>query len=1686
MPLGAVCSHAQWDQIYERLVQAIQTHRSTLIFVNTRRLAERIAHRLREVLGEEAVAGHHGSLSKEIRWQAEQRLKAGSLKAIVATASLEMGIDVGAIDLVCQIGSPRSIATFLQRIGRSGHSLQAIPKGRIFPLTRDELLEAMALVRAVRNGRLDTIEMPVAPLDILAQQIVAAVSVEEWDERQLLQLIRRAWPYRDLSAENYESILQLLAEGLTPTTRRGAWLHRDRIHGQLRSRAGARLAALTSGGAIPEAAEYRVVALPDEIFIGKLDEHFAVDSSVGDVFLLGNSSWRVRSVRAGEVLVEDAEGAPPNVPFWFGESPGRTRELSEEVSQLREEIARRSIASSSAHGASQLPAQLAADPLSLSSQSVPRITLADASPASSLLTPGIRDRQVTRELPLSQWLHEQCGVRDSGAYQAVEYIQAQVAALELVPTRQRIVFERFFDESGGMQLVIHAPLGARINRAWGLALRKRFCRSFDFELQAAATDNGIVLSIGPQHSFPIDALFQMLGPHNARYLLEQAVLAAPMFQVRWRWNVTRSLAVLRTQNGQKVPPHLQRFRSDDLLASAFPETVGCLENHHGDVEIPDHPLVRQTMHDCLTEAMDLPHWIEVLEQVRAGQIELLARDTREPSPFCYELLNAAPYAFLDDAPLEERRTRAVSTRRAVRAEEFRDLARLDDDAIAQVRREAWPIVRNADELHDALLALVWVDEREAQEWSPFLETLKQQRRAATMLLDSGNRFWFAAENWPVVRTLFPAAIAEPAIQLPAHLDYACERTDALVAVARGRLQHSGPLTVELLAATLALDAQPLAAALEVLEARGLVLRGRFTAAANAAPRRPPTSQTSATIRSAALGGSPNDNNAGLAMTTSALNSTGADESAVEWCDRRLLARIHRLTMEGLRRRIQPVPPAAYMAFLLRHQRVEGSAKWTGQAGLHAAILQLQGYELPAVAWERSILPARLPSYDPQWLDQLFLRGEVTWGRLRVPTQVDEARTPAGKASDADQLALLAKMDGLTQSNQLTAAQRATEWGAEGIGAGECGARECEVKEIGARECEVEGIGAREYGAREYEVDEIAAGDCEAAGLLEGGLIVRDVEASNTAEAIATKEVFNRVPSHSLSVSMSDVHDVTRQTIVRQVTGTTSRMPEDKEARVKREPRRGRLMTRNVPLALVLRRDLAWLLDRRADREVTQLSQEAQQILLALRSHGALFWQDLAEITRLAPRELDGALRELAGWGQITSDAFAGVRNLVTERPHRSRYPSPQRGPSSSYAPHRPHADDELWTVHRLQSELSSPPQADLSSLPKQAASKLNEVRHQRCDDDVFNYGRNAESTRFSERDAAAAADHRFRSLHTESSSCGSAAMAAETSGLQRSSWSASAQQTGPTMPASLASSAGRWARFPGYLSASASGAYLENWCRQLLHRYGVVMRDLLARETAAPPWRELVVEYRRMELRGEVCGGRFITDVAGEQFAEPATVAQLRAVRDTAPVDSWCVLSAADPLNLSGLIDRGPRIPATHRNRLIYRGGRCIAARVGGEIQFFIDNLSDFPLELIAQWRAALEAGASESPLMQTGGNSPSTVSPLPSPSHSHTVAMGVVSNTEDGRPIDLMTADSRNSPNMQSAGSAVVPQLGLLAGSPSPAGSAGATVNSIAASPTGTADGESPDSSNTRASAQQRRAAIRNSWLNSTPPRGS
>src|SRR5271169_87420 len=696
--LGAVASNEMWDEIYARISELVQQHRSTLVFVNTRRMAERVAHHLGEILGEDTVAAHHGSLARKLRLAAEKKLKNGEVQVLVATASLELGIDIGFVDLVCHLGSPRSIAVLLQRIGRSGHWRGAVPKGRVFTTTRDELLECAALVRSIRQGELDRIMIPEAPLDVMAQQIVASCAAEEWKEDDLFALVRRAYPYRDLPREEFEAILVMLSDGIAARRGRyGAYLYRDRVNGRLRARRGARIAAITSGGAIPNNALYTVVAEPEGIVVGTVDEDFAVESMKGEIMLLGNTSWRIRRIEAsGRMLVEDAHGAPPGIPFWRGEAPGRTAELSEQVAELRARIS-----------------DLARD-----------------------LRPGFFDRTSPEMASAVEWLGRECGLDESGAEQAVQYVVEGRAVLGEVPTQQTIIAERFFDEGGGMQLIIHAPFGARVNKAWGLALRKRFCRSFNFELQAAATDNGLNIALAEQHSFPLSDVFHYLQTETVQEILEQAALASPIFGTRWRWDANRSLALLRFQGGKKVPPQIQRIRSDDLLASVFPDVAACQENIVGDIQIPDHPLVHEVMKDVVTEAMDIEGLRRVLDGIREGTIRCLAVDTPVPSQFSHEILNANPYAYLDDAPLEERRARAVQMRRILPEAVLQEVGRLDQTAIARVRDEARPDVRDSDELHDALQTLVAVPEKmpdpdwqhAVETWKPFVAELMEGRR----------------------------------------------------------------------------------------------------------------------------------------------------------------------------------------------------------------------------------------------------------------------------------------------------------------------------------------------------------------------------------------------------------------------------------------------------------------------------------------------------------------------------------------------------------------------------------------------------------------------------------------------------------------------------------------------------------------------------------------------------------------------------------------------------------------------------------------------------------------------------------------------------------------------------------------------------------------------------------------------
>jgi ATP-dependent Lhr-like helicase len=1173
--LSAVCSVESWDEVYQRLCELIGQHRSTLIFVNTRRMAERVCHYLEEQLGAGHVASHHGSLSRELRLDAEERLKNGELKAIVATASLELGIDIGMIDLVCQIGSPRSIATFLQRVGRAGHALGKVPKGRLFALTRDELLEALALIYAVGQGRLDPVEIPIAPLDILAQQIVAAAAAEDWNEDELFEMCRQAWPYRSLPRGEFEAVISMLSEGIGRGNRAGAYLHRDRINDRLRARRGARIAAITSGGAIPEQADYRVVTEGERTFVGTLNEDFAIESQAGDVFQLGNASWRICYVRGGEVTVEDAHGAPATIPFWLGEAPGRTLELSSVFSEFRAKLA--ALARSAGEG----------DPPTLSLAS-----RASASPAN--------------------WLIETCGADSYSAKQALDYVEAQAAAIGVIPTQQQVVFERFFDESGGMQLVVHAPFGTRINRAWGLALRKSFCRNFDFELQASADDNGIVLSMGPNQSFALQRLFTLLGSAEAKDILVQALLAVPMFLIRWRWNVTRALAVLRQRGGKKVPPPLQRFRADDLLTAVFPMQTACFEHRTGDLEVPDHPLVRQTVHDCLHEAMDLPRWLDVLKAIEAGKIELVARDTREPSPFCYQLLNANPYAFLDDAPLEERRARAVANRRIVRADDVRDLARLDPDVIAEVCAEAWPIVRDADELHDTLMTVGALPAADGAPWRGFFEQLVAAGRATAWVREQSSPLWIASEQYPLLSAAFPDGAARPEVVIPPALNRQIPREEANLALVRGRIEIVGPTSAGKIAAEMGMDHKSVMLALEQLELEGGILRGQFTPGGN----------------------------------------------ELQWCERRLLARIHRRTLEGLRRQVQPVSPEIYLRYLLWHQHTHRDRLIGGPAALIQIIGILQGFEAPAGAWEREILPARLAEYDPHWLDSLFHSGDVMWGRLGQPVQ---------------------------------------------------------------------------------ESDKLAG---------------------------------------------------------------------------------GHLLSRASPITLLCRCNLAWLLP--ADRsDVLGVARgNVQAVYDALGKHGALFFDDLRAVTELLPSHLEEALRALAVLGLAASDGFGTIRALLDKRQDRGR-------------------------------------------------------RH----------------------------------------------------------WHSGAlERTRSPIASGGQTRAGRWSRFPAFELPAPQLPRAEYWAQQLLERYGVVFRDLLTRESAAPSWRELQAVYRRWEARGEARGGRFVAGVSGEQYALNTAVEKLRQMREASTNEVWQVVSAADPVNLFGIITPGARVPATRSNRVLFIDGRPAASRESGEI----------------------------------------------------------------------------------------------------------------------------------------------------------
>ena len=1131
LELGPIATLEIWDETISRIAELVREHQTTLVFVNARRLVERVSYQLSQKIGEEEVVAHHGSLSRKTRMKAEERLKSGAVRVCVATASLELGIDIGAVDLVCQVGSPRSIGVLLQRVGRSGHSLGGLPRGRVFPLTRDELIECAALMHAIRKGELDKLTIPPWPLDILAQQIVAMCAAEEWQTDGLFQAVCLAYPYRRLPSSFYDSVVKMLSEGLTNKLgRKSAYLHHDKINGTLKGRRGARLAAITSGGAIPDNASYDVVLEPDGTHVGNVYEDFAFESMAGDVFLLGNTSWRIRRIEKGRVLVEDARGQAPNMPFWVGEAPARTTELSQIVSEVRQGVDQR-----------------------------------------------ILDRAVCLK-----WLEEEVGLSAAASGQALEYIAEGKRVLGMTPVASHVVAERFFDEAGGMQLVIHAPFGARINKAWGLALRNQLIRNYDLELQASATDDGINISLKPQHSFRLNDILMFLRARDLDDALLHAVLNSPMFTTRWRWTSTRSLALLRFVGGRRVPAPIQRMRSDDLLSAIIPGQSQVVDKRMMPFMLPlDHPLVFETLRDCFSEAMDIEGLRLILRKIESGEIEFSGKDTPMPSAFAHQILNAMPYAFLDDAPIEERRARAVILRRAL-PERADELGKLSPDAIRGISDDAWPSVRDAEELHDALVGLILFPEGEfgrlPDEAPGWIQSLAREGRASR-LERNGRAYWAATEALPQV----PSDKERP------------------ISIVRGWIEVLGPVTAGELAGILGLSPDDVYSALLHIEGEGLVLRGFFS-----------------------------------------------EKQEEEFCDRRILARIHRATIANLRREIEPVPPAVFLRFLFEWQHAAPGTQLSGESGVLEVIDQLQGYETAAAAWEEEILKLRIEDYQPSYLDSLCLGGEVIWARWR---------------------------------------RRSTQ-----------------------------------------------------------------------------AEIPSRRPG----------------------------------------------LTRTAPLGLGLREDRIWLLDETPADEAA-LNIPARNILEFLRRRGASFFPEFISGTRHLPSEVEEALWQLVAAGLVTADSFAALRALTS--------------------------------------------------------GETKRMEHSRR--------------------------HRRQPRRTRE---------------------------------------GRWSLLETEGKAPDNKA--ERWAHQYVRRYGILCRELLAREMSAPPWRVLLSVLRRSEARGEIRGGRFISGLNGEQFAMPEAVDALRSLRRKECPGQYVRISACDPLNLAGILTPGPRIPAISGNRIVCRDGVPVAAMDNDQIQF--------------------------------------------------------------------------------------------------------------------------------------------------------
>jgi ATP-dependent Lhr-like helicase len=1542
--LGAVASNEQFGRVYDRIAELVTQHRSTIVFVNTRRLVERAAAALEQRLGEEHVVAHHGSMSRALRLAAEQKLKYGQVKCAVATASLELGIDVGAVDLVVQLGSPRSIATLLQRVGRSNHTvdLRVMPKGRMFALTRDQLVECAALVRGIRRGNLDEIGLRDAPLDILAQQIVAAAAAEdELPEAELAEMIRGAAPYAALDDVRLEQVLAMVSEGVSDRRgRNGAHVHRDRVGGKLRGRRGARLAAITSGGAIPDMNTYDVVQWPEEIRVGTLDEDFAIESSAGDIFQLGNTAWKIRRVEAGRVLVEDAHGQPPTIPFWVGEGPARTAELSDEVSDLRREIDTR-----------------------LNTDDIEQV---------------------------AAWLAAECGMHLRAAQQLVAYLVAGRTALGALPRNDLLVAERFFDEAGGMQLVIHAPLGGRINRAWGLALRKKFCRTFDFELQAAATDDGIVISLGQPHSFALETVFGFVPAHQAQDTLIQALLDRPMFEIRWRWNVTRSLVVLRRKNGKKVPPHLIKMRSADTLSVVFPQAQACPENlpgslpgMPGDREIPDHPLVFETIRDCLVEAMDLTGFQTLIDRLERGEIQIAARDTVEPSPLSHELLNANPYAYLDDAPLEERRTRAVQVRRGLPAAAFGaanddQIGALDEDAIAAAAAEVAPTVRDVDELHDALLGLWLVPEdlgmRLAPEAADWMNALAASGRACRLTWTCEGiacAAWVATDKLGAARTILGEQVeCTPAIATPAWAKRFDDHETAITKLVGAHLDHRGPVSTRALAAELGLKIADVVDAVLALEADGGILRGRFTRG---------TSGAATTARQAI----------DAATDTAALHD-------LEWCNRRVLARIHRMTLAKLRKEIEPVSAAALQRFLLRWQRVAKNRQLIGADGLARVIEQLQGFETASGAWEREILPARLCTYDASWLDQMCLAGHLVWCRLspRKPNAVEESDEPAANDERSDVPSSSSRKPRRERRLDKRLVAPLRDLFGDRYDLAEAGAEA--ARRAGASRDEIAAAAAKALGdSVPVRAAEVITSLVTATAMLKNELdeqessevagVACDLEAPSGHEPPEVADV-----ACDLEAPSDEPPDLT-------ATGTAVRTADarhptgDSDVRItdERPPETGdsggsapnvrtnvRTSDREAPEAAATTDSDVRITDERTPetgnsggsardvRTNVRTSDREHGRLRAVRPTGVASAGTPSRRVRVADehaRPRGAEIRDARG-GEASersalvrrSESVAMTRRTDGLPASNSQARAPSRGPARC-APSRsaPLAlmlrRDVAWL--RAAAAIDSSETAPIGEAAQRIRDHLARVGASFLPDLVASIDLlpdEIEDALWELVGAGLATADGFASLRVlvdrkrgEVKSLfdvakGSGPIARAEIAKPVRSWQDAIRKVRThdrTRPGhalrSLPTAAGRWSLLP---PVSAEAIDAEASARQLLLRYGVVFRDLVTREACLPPWRDLLVALRRLEARGEIRGGRFVTGFVGEQFALPEALDELRAVRHAAAMPEVSRVAATDPLNLVGILSPGPRVPAVVGNAVLYVDGQAVASLEAGEL----------------------------------------------------------------------------------------------------------------------------------------------------------